>query len=99
MIAILKITQPQYSHIELGLPVATHWFSPLLREVFLLVFRFSPFVKKQNFQIVTKVFKTESIEKLSNFNSQWTKPLYQNNLRLLHSSLHFSRPKEVINYL
>ena len=24
MIAILKITQPQYSHIELGLPVATH---------------------------------------------------------------------------
>ena len=24
MIAILKITQPQYSHIEPGLPVATH---------------------------------------------------------------------------
>ena len=28
--------------------------------------------------VVKRTIKTESIRKLSNFNSQWTKPLYQN---------------------
>ena len=33
-----------------------------------------------NTNIVLNYFKTESIRKLSNFNFQWTKTLYQNNL-------------------
>ena len=33
---------------------------------------------KQNSKLTLKDRKTESIRKLSNFNSQWTKPLYQN---------------------
>ena len=33
---------------------------------------------KQNSKLTLKDLKTESIRKLSNFNSQWTKPLYQN---------------------
>ena len=33
---------------------------------------------KQNPKLTLKDLKTESIRKLSNFNSQWTKPLYQN---------------------
>ena len=33
-------------------------------------------------------FKTESIRKLSNFNFQWTKTFYQNNLSILYSFLH-----------
>ena len=40
--------------------------------------------------------KTEFIRKLSKFNFQWTKTLYQNNLKLLHSFLHFSRAIDVI---
>ena len=31
--------------------------------------------------MVTNVIKTESTKKLSNFNFQWTKTLYQNNLK------------------
>ena len=31
--------------------------------------------------MVTNVIKTESTRKLSNFNFQWTKALYQNNLK------------------
>ena len=48
-----------------------------------------------------KEIKTESTRKLSNFNFQWTKPLYQNNFKnVLHSFLHFSRAnKDVINHL
>ena len=30
--------------------------------------------------LINNVFKTESIRKLSNFNFQWTKTMYQNNL-------------------
>ena len=37
-------------------------------------------------------YKAESSSKLSNFNSQWTKTLYQNNLGILHSFLHFFNP-------
>ena len=33
---------------------------------------------KQNSKLTLKDLTTESIRKLSNFNSQWTKPLYQN---------------------
>ena len=40
--------------------------------------------------------KTESTAKLSNFNFYWTKILYQDNLKILPSFLHFSRAKDVI---
>ena len=44
--------------------------------------------------------KTESTRTLSNFDFQWTNILYQNNSKhILHSFLHFSRAKRVINYL
>ena len=44
--------------------------------------------------------KTESTRTLSNFDFQWTNILYQNNSKhILHSFLHFSRAKHVINYL
>ena len=32
----------------------------------------------REFLVVTKLFKTEFIRKLSNFDFQWTKPLYKN---------------------
>ena len=35
---------------------------------------------KEVYYTCAKSFKTESIRKLSNFNFQWTKTLYQNNL-------------------
>ena len=40
--------------------------------------------------------KTESIMNLSNFNFQWTKTLYQNNLNNITFSLHFSRAIDTI---
>ena len=41
--------------------------------------------------------KTESTRKLSNFNPQWTKTLYQNNLKnIAFFFLHFFWPKDVI---
>ena len=44
--------------------------------------------------------KTQSIRKLSNFNFQWAKALYQNNLKNICTSfLHFSRAKDVISHL
>ena len=43
--------------------------------------------------------KTESTRKLSNFNFQWTKTLYQNNLKHIAFFLHFSRAKDVISHL
>ena len=44
--------------------------------------------------------ETESIRKLSNFNFQWTKTLYQNNLKhIAFSYLHFSGAIDVISYL
>ena len=46
--------------------------------------------------------KTESIRKSSNFNFQWTRTLYQNNLNNIYMSpsfLHFSRAIDVISYL
>ena len=45
--------------------------------------------------------KTESTRKFSNFfNFQWTKPLYQNNLKnIAFFFLHFSRAKDVICHL
>ena len=44
--------------------------------------------------------ETESIRKLSNFNIQWTKTLYQNNLKhIAFSCLHFSGAIDVISYL
>ena len=38
----------------------------------------------------------ESIRKLSNFNFQWTKTLYQNNLYNIAFFLHFSRAIDII---
>ena len=46
-----------------------------------------------------KDLKKESIRKLSHFNSQWTKPLYQNILSHIVFFLHFSRAIDVISYL
>ena len=43
--------------------------------------------------------KTESTRKLSNFNFQWTKTLYQNNLQNIAFFFHYSRAKDVINHL
>ena len=43
--------------------------------------------------------KTESTWTLSNFDFQWTKILYQNNLKHIAFFLHFSRAKDVINHL
>ena len=54
---------------------------------------------KQNSKLTLKDRKTESIRKLSNFNSQWTKPLYQNILSHIIFFLHFSRAINVISYL
>ena len=42
-------------------------------------------------------FKTESTRKLSNFNFQWAKTLYQNNSKdIAFFFLHFSRAKDVV---
>ena len=41
----------------------------------------------------------EFIRKLSNYNFQWTKTLYQNNLNNVAFFLHFSRALDVISYL
>ena len=43
--------------------------------------------------------KTESTRKLSNFNFEWTKTLYQNNLKNIVFFLHFSMAKDVISHL
>ena len=43
--------------------------------------------------------KTECIMKLSNFNFQWTKTLYQNNLNDIAFFFAFSRAIVVIGYL
>ena len=43
--------------------------------------------------------KTESTRKLRDFNFQWTKTLYQNNLKNIAFFLHFSRAIEVISHL
>ena len=46
-----------------------------------------------------KEIKTESTRKLSNFNPQWTKTLYRNNLKnIAFFFLHFFRPKDVISH-
>ena len=42
------------------------------------------------------VFKMRSIRKLSSFNFQWTKTLYQNNLKHIAFFSHFSRAINVI---
>ena len=45
-------------------------------------------------------FKTESTRKLSNFNIEWTKTLYQNNKNnIALFFLHFSRAIDVISFL
>ena len=47
-------------------------------------------IRQNTFICLISVIKTESTRKLSNFNFEWTKTLYQNNLkRILHSFLHF----------
>ena len=43
--------------------------------------------------------KTESIRKLSNFNVQWTKILYQNNLKHITFIFTFLRAKDLISHL
>ena len=54
---------------------------------------------KKSSKTVRKL-KTESIRKLSNFNFEWTKTLYQNNVNnIALFFLHFSRAIEVISYL
>ena len=45
------------------------------------------------------IFKTKSTRKLSNFNYQWTKTLYQNNLNNIAFFLHFSTAINIISYL
>ena len=45
------------------------------------MFQKTPFKNVCLFDLKTKKIKTESIGKLSNFNSQGTKILYQNNLK------------------
>ena len=45
-----------------------------------------------------KEIKREFTRKLSNFNPQWTKTLYQNNLKNIAFFLHFFRPKDVISH-
>ena len=54
---------------------------------------------EQNSKLMLKDLKKESIRKLSHFNSQWTKPLYQNILSHIVFFLHFSRAIDVISYL
>ena len=54
---------------------------------------------KLNLRDRSEVIKMESIRKLSNFNFQWTKILYQNNLKNIAFFLRFSRAKDVINHL
>ena len=43
--------------------------------------------------------KMESIRKLSNFNFQWTKTLYQNNLNNTAFFLHFLKAIDITYYL
>ena len=45
-----------------------------------------------------KEIKREFPRKLSNFNPQWTKTLYQSNLKNIAFFLHFFRPKDVISH-
>ena len=45
-----------------------------------------------------KEIKREFPRKLSNFNPQWTKTLYQSNLKNIAFFLHFFRPKNVISH-
>ena len=64
LLKILKVAKKLPSRIRKGLPgewlwrrsymwveLLIHWFSPLLREVFLRVLRFSLFLKNRHFQI------------------------------------------------
>ena len=50
-------------------------------------------------EILEKMIKAEFTRKLSNFNFQWTKTLYQNNLYKIAFFLTFSRAKDVISHL
>ena len=70
------------------------WF--ILEDVFKCVLSFEQ-IHLTN--IILFVLKTESIRKLSNFNFQRTKTLYQNILSISHSFLHISRAIDVISYL
>ena len=49
------------------------------------------------YSTVAKKVKTESIRKFRDFNLQWTKTLYQNNLNSIAFYLRFSRAIEIIN--
>jgi len=55
-------------------------------------------VKVSNYADAQEV-KTESIRKLSNFNFQWTKTLYQNNLNNVAFFFTVSRAVDIISYL
>ena len=48
-------------------------------------------------KMVSKEFKMESTGKLSNFDIQWTKTLYQNNLKHIAFFLHLSRTEDVMS--
>ena len=51
---VRALASHQYNVARVQIPASTPyvgWFSPLLREVFLRVLRFSPLLKNQHFQI------------------------------------------------
>ena len=48
-------------------------------------------------KMVSREFKMESTGKLSNFDIQWTKTLYQNNLKRIAFFLHLSRTEDVMS--
>ena len=70
-----------------------------IRLYFQLKHRDVSFTKRNLLNHLLKEFNTESTTKFSNFNSQWTKTLYQNNLKNSAFFLIFLRPKEYPAFL
>ena len=58
-----------------------------------------PYREDPGVEVDCREIKMESTRKLSNFNFQWTKTLYQNNLKNITFFFTFSRAKYVISRL
>ena len=94
-----------YSAVNLARENSPHFSTTLVSpRNDLIVFHFAskPLVATANFYSGNDQFtgiKTESIRKLSNFNFQWTKTLYQNNLHhIAFGFFSLSRAMNVICY-
>ena len=79
-----------------------NFLSELSLYLFIYIFKPVNLLKIVHFYLyIQKQVKTESTRKLSNFNFQWTKTLFQDILlkNIASLFLHFSRAKDVISHL